>query len=103
MNEDNINLEENENVSDMSDNKLREVISEKMNSLRTQALLLGAQVSARAVLDKINAFENKQGKKTCNDYKRLVKDIKHFCTVGVSRKVNNDGTITKIEDETAQN
>ena len=43
----------------------------------------------------------KPGKRTLNDYRRLVKDIRGFCETGVSRKINADGTTSeKTEEET---
>jgi hypothetical protein len=39
-----------------------------------------------------------------NDYKRLIKDIKNFCAIGVSRNINADGETETIEEsETVQN
>lgn len=90
-----------EDVKDMSNDELKNAISESMNKLRLQAMYLGAQTMCSAVLQKIMVLENKQGKITMNDYKRLVKDIKGFCQVGLSKQVNNDGTVsTKTEEET---
>ena len=69
-------------------------------------MLLGAQAICKTVVDKIYAFERSPSKKTANDYKRLMKDIKKFCEVGLSRKVNLDGTTEAVEQdkpETAQN
>ena len=90
-----------EDVKDMSNDELKNAISESMNKLRLQAMYLGAQTMCSAVLQKIMVLENKQGKITMNDYKRLVKDIKGFCQVGLSKQVNNDGTVSeRTEEET---
>ncbi len=91
-------------TSEMSNDELKAAIGEQMNKLRLQAMLLGAQSMCQTVLNKVTAFENAPGKKSNNDYKRLVKEIKQFCTTGLSRKVNADGTATpKDEEETVQN
>ena len=68
-------------------------------------MLLGAQVICQTVLDKISEFERIPGSKSNNDHKRLIKDIKKFCEVGLSRKVNTDGDAEPVEknEETVQN
>ena len=80
-----------------ADDELKSAIAEQFEKIRVQNLLLGAQTACRVVLDKIIVAETQPGKWTMNDYKRLVKDIKQFCTTGLSRKVNADGTTTPIE------
>lgn len=90
----------------LDNEELKDAIEAKLRQIQTQNLLLGAQVVCQTVLDKIYAFERALGSKSTNDYKRLMKDIKRFCEVGVSRKVNPDGTtepINKDAEETAQN
>lgn len=95
MDEINTNGVEQKDVGSMSNDELKGAIKDIMEKNRTQALLLGAQAMCSTVLQKINTFERKQGKITMNDYKRLVKDIKSFCEVGLSRKVNLDGTTSE--------
>lgn len=73
-----------------------------LSKIRRQSMLLGAQATLQVVLDKITAFERLPGSRTNNDHKRLIKDIKAFCTTGLSRKVNADGETEPI-DETVQN
>jgi hypothetical protein len=46
-------------------------------------------------------LEVKPGKRTMNDYKRFIKDLKNFCDTGLSRKVNADGETEPIEEEPA--
>ena len=60
----------------------------------------------KTILNKIYAFESSYGKKSANDYKRCLKDLKKFCEIGLSRNVNADGTtepVEKTESETVQN
>lgn len=85
--------------------ELKEAVEETLSKLRRQSMLLGAQAICQTILDKITVFERKPGSKSNNDHKRLIKDIKHFCEVGLSRKVNKDGETEPIEtsEETAQN
>ncbi len=86
--------------------ELKEAIEDTLDKLRMQSMLLGAQAMCQTILDKILVFERKPGSKSNNDHKRLIKDIKNFCEVGLSRKVNTDGTTESIENaesETVQN
>jgi hypothetical protein len=80
-------------------NPLKEAIEEQMRKIQRQNLLIGAQTICRVVLEKIVTAETKPGKRTMNDYKRLMKDVKQFCTTGLSRKVNADGETEPIEEE----
>lgn len=82
--------------------ELKDAIEETLSKLRRQSLLLGAQAICQTILDKIIAFERKPGSKSNNDHKRLIKDIKNFVEVGLSRKVNTDGE-TEPAEETTQN
>jgi hypothetical protein len=86
-----------ENTKDLKTDELKSLIEEQMEQMRTQSMLLGAQVFCRVILDKINAAMRKPGKRSMNDYKRLVKEIEDFCETGISRKVNPDGTTTPVE------
>ena len=82
--------------------ELKGAIEETLSKIRRQSMLLGAQVMLQTVLDKITAFERKPGSKSNNDHKRLIKDIKKFCEIGLSRKIDENGETTPV-DETAQN
>jgi hypothetical protein len=86
----------------MENDELKGAIEEQLSKIRRQSMLLGFQVAAKSVLDKITVFEKTPGTKSNNDHKRLIKDIKKFCEVGMSRKVNTDGE-TELVEETAQN
>lgn len=108
----NVELDEQVNISDESNinpetkDELKDAIEETLSKLRRQSMLLGAQAICQTILDKITVFERKPGSKSNNDHKRLIKDIKQFCEVGLSRKVNTDGETEPIEtteEETAQN
>ena len=100
MDEINANEVEQNDVSKMNNEELKNSVHDVVNKVRLQAMLLGAQAVNSVILQKITDFEKKQGKVTMNDYKRLVKDIKNFCVTGLSKKVNNDGT-TSDKEETA--
>ena len=78
---------------------LTKAIEEQMDKLRRQSVLLGAQAICSTILQKITITMRKPGKKSYRDYERLIKDISDFCTTGLSRKVNLDGTVSPIEEE----
>ena len=78
---------------------LKEAINEQLKKIQRQNLLLGAQTICHTVLEKILKAEMQPGKRTMNDYRRLVKDLKKFCETGLSRKVNTDGETEPIEEE----
>lgn len=86
-------------ASEMSNDQLKETISQQMDKLRRQNLLLGAQSMCRVILNKIYEHQVKPGKKTYRDYERLVNDIQKFCKTGLSRKVNLDGETTEKESD----
>ena len=96
-------LDLNDNPNEEKD-PLKEAIEEKFKQLQTQSMLVGAQSICHVILQKIAAFEKQPGKRTLNDHRRLFKDIKQFCKVGISRRVNLDGTTSPIsEEEVAEN
>ena len=84
----------------MDKDELTKAVEATMEQIRTQSMLLGAQAMCSVVLQKIAVTMNKPGKRSLNDYKRLVKEITDFCETGLSRKVNLDGTTSPIEDST---
>jgi hypothetical protein len=91
-----------------TDNELKGAIEETLSKIRTQSMLLGAQSMCQVIINKIYAFEASSSKKSANDYKRLIKDVKKFCETGLSRTVNIDGTTEPIDatepvEETTQN
>ena len=94
-------IEEQETAS-INDDELKGAIEEQLSKIRRQSMLLGFQVAAKTVLDKIIVFEKTPGKKSNNDHKRLIKDLRKFCEQGLSRKVDENGE-TKSVEETIQN
>lgn len=105
--------DENEEVeAPESNNKLedndefKEAVYNQMRKIHNEGLVVGFQTACHAALDKIYAFERKAGKKSANDYKRCIKDLKKFFEIGVSRKVNTtegDEAEEGTEVETTQN
>lgn len=91
-------VEQNEDVSSMNNDELKNAIDEQMRNLRRQSMLIGSQTACRVILEKLYAHHSKPGKKTYRDYERLFKEIKEFCETGISRKVNADGTTSPVEE-----
>lgn len=102
INEQDDTLENSTEITPEAKDELKEAIDETLSKLRMQSMLLGAQAICQTILDKIITFERNPGSKSNNDHKRLIKDIKNFCEVGLSRKVNTDGETEPIE-KTVQN
>lgn len=82
-----------------TDDSLKEAVEEQLKKIRTQSLLLGAQTSCNVILQKIAVWESQPGKRTLNDHRRLIKEIKNFCQTGISRKVNPDGTTSPRDED----
>ena len=78
--------------------ELKDAIEAQFEKIRTQSILLGAQTMCSVILQKIAAWEQQPGKRTLNDHRRIIKEVKEFCKTGVSRKVNPDGTTSPIEE-----
>lgn len=102
MNDNNKIVETNPEVETptMDKDELTKAVEGTLEQIRTQSMLLGAQAMCSVVLQKIAVAMSKPGKRSMNDYKRLVKEIDEFCKTGLSRKVNPDGTTSPIDDNT---
>lgn len=94
------NISPDTSAKDLSNDRFTEAIQNQLKKIQTQNLLLGAQTICRVILDKIYDFESSDGKKSANDYKRCLKDLKQFCETGISRKVNADGETEPIDNNT---
>ena len=96
--EDDVEKADESKIDPEAKDELKDAIEETLSKLRRQSLLLGAQAICQTILDKIIAFERKPGSKSNNDHKRLIKDIKNFVEVGLSRKVNTDGETEAVQN-----
>lgn len=85
-----------------SDDQLKEAIETQMQKIARQNMLIGAQTICSVILQKIISAMNKPGKRTMNDYKRIIKDVQKFCEVGLSRKVNADGETEPVEENSTK-
>lgn len=94
-----ITPESDEQSSDKTNDQFKEAVEEQLKKIRTQSMLLGTQTVCQVILQKIIAWEMRPGKRTLNDHRRLVKEIKSFCQTGISKRVNPDGTISSRDDD----
>ena len=86
--------------------ELKDAVMARMQSIYNDGMIVGFQTACHTALDKIYTFERSSGKKSANDYKRCIKDLKKFFEIGVSRKINSSEvteTEENIEAETVQN
>lgn len=86
-------------AAEFDKDELTKAVEAQMSKIRTQSMLLGAQTFCRLTLQKIYAVQAKPGKKSYRDYERLIADIQKFCETGISRKVNEDGTTSPVEEK----
>ena len=85
MDENNKTVETKRN--EMSSEDLKEATRQVLERIRTQSMILGAQAMSSVILQKIEAWR-----------KRLIKDLDAYCTIGISKKVNLDGTTSDKEE-----
>ena len=105
-----LNMLENETTEQentlATDEEFKDAVYAQMRSIHSQGMIVGFQTACHTALNKIYTFENGSGKKSTNDYKRLLKDLKKFFETGISRKANEAETSDQeesIEVETVQN
>lgn len=91
-------FEDEDYITPEGQDELRGAIEDQFKKIQTQNLLLGAQTMCSVILQKIAAWEQQPGKRTLNDHRRIIKEVKEFCKTGISRKVNPDGTTSPIEE-----
>lgn len=96
MNEENKIVETQEEVDLMDNDELKEAIQAQLRKFQNYGMMVGSQTVFHVILDKINAFERSVGKKSNNDHKRLIKEIKRICETGLSRQA-------KFEDNESEN
>ena len=86
-------------AAEMTDDALKEVIKTQLEKVRMAALLNGSKAICGVVLQYITEFQKQPGKKSANDYKRLIKKIEHFCSISLSKTVNENGDIVDVKNE----
>ena len=89
----------NDEANDTQDNELKEKLSDAVEKLRTQSMLLGARAMTVTIANMIDADINKPGKRTMADMRRLVKKVRDFCQKAIDREVEQP----KFGDEEESN
>lgn len=83
---------------DLENDELREVIEDKFSDVHNKAMILGFKVCCKTILEKIVSFERSPSKKSNNDHKRLIKDIKNLCETSLSRKMSIDAEVEETNN-----
>lgn len=90
-------------TSQDEDSKFNEVkarAEERFSKFQSETMILGVRIASHSINKMIVEFKQSPGKKTANDYKRLVKKIEEFCVRSLKKdETENDNS----NDETAQN
>lgn len=89
----------NDEANDTQDNELKEKLSDAVEKLRTQAMLLGARAMTVTIANMIDGDMNKPGKRTMADMRRLVKKVRDFCQKAIDHPVEQP----KFGDEEENN
>ncbi len=67
--------------------ELKDKISETLEKIRTQNMLLGARAMTVTIANMIDTAMNAPGKRTMADMKRLVKKVRDFCQKAIGHPV----------------
>ena len=79
---------------------LEEAMKKQFEKVRMAGMLAGAKGICGVVVQYIHQFSSSPGKRTLNDYRRLVKQIDEFCSVSLGKKVDEQtGEIVDVEQE----
>ena len=89
----------NDEANDTQDNELKEKLSDAVEKLRTQAMLLGARAMTVTIANMIDGDMNKPGKSTMADMRRLVKKVRDFCQKAIDHPIEQP----KFGDEEENN
>lgn len=85
-------------VPEMTNEALKEAIDAQIKKVQMAALLSGSKAICGVVLQYITEFQKQSGKKSANDYKRLIKKISNFCSVSLNKTINENGDIVDVEN-----
>lgn len=73
---------------------------EKFSKFQSDMMILGVRIASKSINNMIAEFKQTPGKKSANDYKRLIKKIEDFCNRSLSKDETNNESSTA---ETVQN
>ena len=98
MDEEIKNTEEQEN--DLKFEEVKAKAEEKFSKFQSDMMILGVRIASRTINNMITEFKQTPGKKSTNDYKRLIKKIEEFCTRSLSK---DEPSEESSDEETVQN
>lgn len=98
MDEEIKNTEEQEN--DLKFEEVKAKAEEKFSKFQSDMMILGVRIASRTINNMITEFKQTPGKKSANDYKRLIKKIEEFCTRSLSK---DEPSEESSDEETVQN
>ena len=89
-----------EQEEDLKFDEVKAKAEEKFSKFQSDMMILGVRIASKSINNMIAEFKQTLGKKSANDYKRLIKKIEDFCNRSLSKDEPNDEAST---EETAQN
>lgn len=96
--------EEIKNTEEQEDNlkldELKSKAEEKFSKFQSDMMILGVRMGSRAINNMIAEFKQTPGKKSTNDYKRLIKKIEDLCNRSLAKDEPNEESTT---EEAVQN
>lgn len=98
MDEEIKNTEEQED--DLKFEEVKAKAEEKFSKFQSDMMILGVRIASRSINNMIVEFKQSPGKKSTNDYKRLVKKIEEFCNRSLAKDKPSDESSA---EETVQN
>ena len=79
---------------------LEDAMKKQFEKVRMAGMLAGAKGMCGTIVQYIHQFNSSPGKRTLNDYRRLVKKINEFCSVSLSKTIDEEtGDIVDVEHE----
>lgn len=84
------------------DDEFKKLVYERMKKIHNEGMAVGLQTACHTILDIVYFFERSAGKKSANDYKRLIKEVKRFCEVGTSSKKNSNSNTENAAETTSE-
>lgn len=80
--------------------ELKDKISETLEKIRTQNMLLGARAMTVTIASLIDNAMNAPGKRTMADMKRIVKKVRDFCQKAIDHPVEEPKFTKENKEET---
>lgn len=84
----------------LTTDELKEKVSDVVEKIRTQAMLVGARAMCGTIANMIDTAMSAPGKRTMADMKRIVKKVRDFCQKAIDHPVEEPKFDTNNEEET---